>query len=364
VLGSSTGAERPAPVAPGPQPSAPRPVTGRGGGAPPPPAARPEAPPGGGAGRTRRLRPRHIVVAALLLVVALPVVLFAFGWWQYSRIPKVDVSSSLSPRAGRSGTNYLVVGTDSRSGIGADDPNAGAFLAEEVGGARTDTIMVLHTEGSSAQLLSIPRDLWVDDPATGEAGRINSTFASGPGNLVEAVTGLGIPVDHYMEINFVSFAELVDAVGGITVDVPHPARDDKSGLLIEEAGPAQLDGSQALAYVRSRTYTELIDGRWVTDPTADIGRTERQRAFLTALMGELTSERNPVALFRVPGALSGGMKLDTTLGYLDALRFAWDMRGIDPVPLALPVTPRTTSGGAAVLELQPSAGEVIGEVAR
>jgi LCP family protein required for cell wall assembly len=305
-----------------------------------------------------------VVITLVVLLVGLPLALFTFGWWQYSKIPKVDVSEALSPRAGRSGTNYLIVGTDSREGIGADDPNAGAFLAEEVGGARTDTIMVLRTEGSSAQLLSVPRDLLVTDPTTGEVGRINATFASGPANLVTAVTDLGIPIDHYMEINFVSFAELVDAVGGITIDFPHPARDEKSGLLVEEAGPQHLDGPQALAYVRSRTYSELIDGQWVTDPTADIGRTERQRAFLTALMDEVGGLRNPIALFRVPGSLGSGMKLDTTLGYLDALRFGWRMKGIDPEPVALPVSPRTTSGGAAVLDLQPSAGEVIAGFAR
>ena len=167
-----------------------------------------------------------------------------------------------------------------------------------------------------------------------------------------------------MEINFVSFAELVDAVGGITVDFPNPARDENSGLYVDAAGPNHLNGSEALAYVRSRHYTELINGAWVTDPTADIGRTERQRAFLTALMSELGGERNPISLFRIPGALSGGMKLDTTLGYLDALRFAWKMKGLDPVPVELPVTPRTTSGGAAVLELKPEAADVISTIAR
>jgi LCP family protein required for cell wall assembly len=361
VLGSSGGAS-------GAAAPASRPVIGRGAGdPPPPPPSRGRAGSGGGGGGRRlfgRIRPRTVVIVVLLVVVGLPLALFAFGWWQYGRIPKVDVADALSSHAGRSGTNYLIVGTDSRDGIGADDPNAGAFLAEDVGGARTDTIMVLHLEGSTAQLLSVPRDLWVTDPGTGQKGRINSTFARGPANLVTAVEQLGIPVDHYMEINFVSFAKLVDAVGGITIDFPHPAKDDHSGLFVDATGPVHLDGSQALAYVRSRYYTELVDGRWVTDPTADIGRTERQRKFLTALMDELGGERNPVALARVPGALGAGMKLDTTLGYLDALRLGWRMKGIDPVPVALPVTPRTTSGGAAVLELQASASDVIGPIAR
>ena len=152
-------------------------------------------------------------------------------------------------------------------------------------------------------------------------------------------------------------------MGGITIDFPHPAKDDNSGLYVDEAGPNHLDGSQALAYVRSRYYTELIDGKWTTDPTADIGRTLRQRAFLTSLMNEMGGERNPLALGRIPGALGSGMKLDTTLGYLDALRLGWKMKGLSPEPVALPVTPRRTSGGAAVLDLDPSAKSVIAGLA-
>jgi LCP family protein required for cell wall assembly len=348
--------------------AAPRPVTGSGAGAPPPPGSR-ERTPGGpdGPGRTpllRRIRLRHVVVAVVLLLVVVPTGLFAFGWWQYSRIPKVDVSAVLSSHAGRTGTNYLIVGTDSREGITAADPNAGAFLGETVTGARTDTIMVLHVEGSQVQLVSVPRDLWVTDPATGKKGRINSTFSAGPANLIKAVEQLGIPVDHYMEINFVSFSKLVDAVGGITIDFPNPAKDDHSGLYVDKAGKNHLDGSQALAYVRSRYYTELVNGKWVTDPTADIGRTERQRAFLTALMHGVTGERNPIALVRLPGALGSGLKIDTTLGYLDALRLGWKLKGAAMQPVALPVTPRTTSGGADVLDLQPSAAAVVGALAR
>nr|WP_249419853.1 LCP family protein [Rhabdothermincola salaria] len=293
-------------------------------------------------------------------MLALPVGLFLFGWWQFSRIPRVDVAAALSSSSGAGGTNYLIVGTDSREGISPDDPNAGAFLAEDVAGARTDTIMVLRMESGGARLLSIPRDLWVQNPATGEMGRVNSTFAEGPANLVTAVRNLGIPVEHYLEINFVSFGRLVDAVGGITIDVPAPARDANSGLQIDTAGPVTLDGTQALAYVRSRYYEELVDGTWRPDPTGDIGRTERQREFLSAMMSAIGGERNPLSLARIPGSLGAGMKIDDALGYLDALRLAWDFRGASPDAVALPVTPRTTSGGAAVLELQePGAAEII-----
>jgi anionic cell wall polymer biosynthesis LytR-Cps2A-Psr (LCP) family protein len=116
-----------------------------------------------------------VIVVALLLFV--PVGSFAFGWLQFSKIPSVNVSAALSPRGSRAGTNYLIVGTDSRVGIDSDDPNSGAFLSGDVSGSRTDTIMVLHVDGPTTKLASIPRDLWETDPPTGEKGRINSTFA-------------------------------------------------------------------------------------------------------------------------------------------------------------------------------------------
>ncbi|MBJ7306988.1 MAG: LCP family protein [Acidimicrobiia bacterium] len=294
-----------------------------------------------------------------MFLLLLPLAVVAFGWLQFSRIPTVNVASALSARGSRNGTNYLVVGTDSRAGITANDPNAGAFLSGEVSGARTDTIMVLRVDGATTQLVSIPRDLWVTDPATGQKGRINATFANGPSNLIKAVEGLGIPVDHYLEINFVSFGKLVDSVDGITVDVPYPAKDDQSGLSIPKAGKTLLSGTQALAYVRSRYYEEMVDGKWRVDGTADIGRTERQRSFLTALMRKVAGERNPLHLLELPGSLNSGMKRDTTFGYFDALGLAWTMKDASPEPVALPVTPRRTSGGADVLELQSSSTAVI-----
>ncbi len=288
----------------------------------------------------------------LTAFVVLVAGLFFFGWWQFSRIERVDVGNVLSSGGGK-GTNYLIVGSDSRAGISADSDNAGAFLGggEAFTSERTDTIMILRMEGSKSYLLSVPRDLWVRNPATGEMGRINATYQSGPGVLIQAVQSLGIPVHHYMEINFVSFAELVDAVGGITIDFPFPARDTHSGLDVPKAGKVHLDGTESLAYVRSRFYEELRDGEWVVDGTADLGRVQRQRAFLQALMGKVTSTKNPLALMNLASAMSGGMKIDDEMTYFDALGLGWRLRGgFNPESLTLPATP-ATRGGASVLDL-------------
>jgi LCP family protein required for cell wall assembly len=293
----------------------------------------------------------RILVALLAGLAVAMVAMFAFGWWQFSRIDRVEVSEVLAPAAG-GGTNYLIVGSDTREGIAEDDPNAGAFLDEGVSGSRTDSIMVLRVGGGESALLSIPRDLWVTNPATGEVGRINSVYQSGPTALIQAVQGLGIPIQHYLEIDFVSFAGLVDAIGGIDVEFATPARDTHSGLDVPEAGVATLDGSQALAYVRSRYYEQLVDGGWQTDPTADLGRVQRQRAFLSSLMGKVAGSRNPFTLGQMSTALAPGMKIDDAMTYFDAIGLGWDLRGgFNPESLTLPVTPRTTSGGAAVLEL-------------
>jgi LCP family protein required for cell wall assembly len=316
------------------------------------------APAGPPAPPTRRRRWPKIVLAVVTAFAVLVVGLFLFGWWQFGRIPKVDVSAALSSASG-AGTNYLIVGSDSREGIAPDDPNAGAFLAEGIPGQRTDTIMVLRVEGSTTALLSIPRDLLVTNPVTGERGRINSLFQSGPAALIEGVEQLGIPVHHYLEIDFVSFGRLVDAVGGITIDFAHPARDANSGLDVPTAGAVTLDGSQALAYVRSRYYEELVDGGWRADPTGDLGRVDRQRLFLSALVGELGGTRNPVTLARVSSSFGDGMRIDDDLTYLGALGLAWRLRGFGPESLTLPGTPRTTSGGAAILDLDAAAAQPI-----
>jgi len=351
------------------------PQEARGAGGPPTPPREPNLWSGRSSSRTvrdrntgagsRRRRPRlsHVLLAVVAIVVLLPVLTIGLLWRDYARIDRVDLSSVLSTGGSRGGTNTLIVGTDSRSGITESDPNASAFISGAVSGSRTDTIMILHTAGSVATIVSIPRDLWVSDPATGEMSRINATYASGPGNLVKAISELGIPIDQYMEMDFSGFGAMVDAVGGVTVEVPAPTRDTHSGLELDTPGRHRLDGTQALAYVRSRYYEELIDGRWRTDGTADIGRTERQRAFISTLLHSVVASRSPIALVRIGAALGDGMVLDSSMGMFDLLTLVRSLDGAEMVTEALPVSPRVTSGGADVLELKPSASNVIDRLA-
>jgi LCP family protein required for cell wall assembly len=301
----------------------------------------------------------------VLGITAIVLVLCMIGGFLYARsifnrIERVEVSESLTSAS--SGTNYLIVGSDSRENV-TEEGDAGFNGSEAPGGQRSDTIMVLHLEGGKAQMLSIPRDLYVPIAGTGESQKINAAYNGGPTRLVDTVTeSLGIPIDRYMEVDFVSFAGLVDGLGGITIDFPHPAQDTESGLFVTETGPVELDGDQALAYVRSRHYTETIDGEQVEDPTADIGRIKRQQAFLSVVIGKLSDTKNPFALARAASGMAGGLRIDDEMSMFDAMSLAWGMRGKSPEPLVLPVDNDRNSSGAVLILREGEAEPILEQV--
>jgi LCP family protein required for cell wall assembly len=298
--------------------------------------------------RRRRRRRRWVTavaVAVVLVIVAIPV---AFVFWanhQFSKIPRVQVSSHLGGDG--SGTNYLLVGSDNRPGVSED-------LA--------DTILLIHADSHGTKMLSIPRDLWVTIAGTGQHAKINAAYAGrNPGRLVDTVRqSLGIHVTRYLEVNFVAFPAVVDAIGGITIDFPHPAFDTHSGLNIPNAGPNHLNGQQALAYVRSRYYNQVIDGKAVPDGLGDLARVQRQQTFLRAVFKKLSDSKNPFTLMRAASAMAKGVHIDDTMSLIDAFEFAWRMRNIDPNTVTLP-TDFATRSGQSVLLLGGGAGAVLNQ---
>lgn len=296
----------------------------------------------------RRRRGRRILLSSLGALVVLGLAGATAGYLyaksQFDKIEKVPVGDVLA--GGSGGTNYLLVGTDNRP---------------DVPGNRSDTMLLLRTVGDKSVMMSLPRDLLVTIPGREGEHRLNAAYNAGPAALIRTVQeSLGVPLDRYVEINFVSFAGLVDSLGGVTIDFPFPATDPKSGLDIERAGPQELDGEQALAYVRSRTYTEVRDGRLVTDATADLGRVQRQQAFLRAVLSEAGGSRNPFKLDRIGRSLRNGLKVDDAMSLIDAVRFAWSMGRLDPETLVLPTVATRTPGGASVLvQQEPGAAAVL-----
>ena len=329
----------------------------------PPPAPPVEAPPAAvppTPAPKRRRRRGGFLKKAFLVVLVLAVGAIALGWYRFAAIERVDTQGTLA--SGGAGTNYLIVGSDSREGL-ADDDLALAG-AEGLGGQRADTMLILRVDDSGTSMLSIPRDLWVTLDPGGNQAKINAAYNDGPASVIRTINGLGIPIHRYMEVDFASFQGLVGAVGGVTVAVPNPARDPNSGLLIEETGEVRLSGEQALAYVRSRHYEELIDGSWREDPRADLGRIERQKTFMAAVLGELTSTWNPIELDRAARAAGGGLRIDDEMTLLDALRMGWDLRGADYEIVELPVENFRAPDGSSALRLLDGAGEVITRFSR
>ena len=186
--------------------------------------------------------------------------------------------------------NYLIVGSDSRDGASPDDPDyMGIVGTENHVGRRSDTIMLLRFDPvtNSAALLSLPRDLYVDIPGSDDPNRINAAYFKGPDVLIKTVTeSFGIPVHHYVEVDFQGFKRIVDAIDGVSIWFDAPVRDANTGLRVNETGCVKLDGLQALQYARSRHLETKINGRWREDPTGDLGRISRQQDFIRRAIAE------------------------------------------------------------------------------
>jgi polyisoprenyl-teichoic acid--peptidoglycan teichoic acid transferase len=312
----------------------------------------------------RRRRPR---ILTLLTTLALVAVLGSIGvivaaHRTVGKISRVEgVTPVLSP-ATPDIENYLLVGSDSRADVDPDSPDAGGIgNATDVTGSRSDTIMVLRLDktNDTASILSIPRDLWI----AADKSRINAAFNDGPANLVQTVTTakeLQIPIQHYVEVDFSGFKNLVDALGGVEVCFEYPTRDANSGLNITEPGCPTLSGIEALAYARSRHFEQFIDGTWQEDPTSDLGRSKRQRDFVNrSIQAALDKiKADPFASGRLISAIGESINVDSTLDPLqavDKLRSAVD-GGI--ATYSLPVTGKTI-GGNAVLVLGDGAQQTL-----
>jgi LCP family protein required for cell wall assembly len=199
-------------------------------------------------------------------------------------------------------------------------------------------------------LLSIPRDLWVDIPGHGTQ-RINSAYNQGPDVLVQTVEeALGIPIHHYVEIDFIGFKKLVDAVGGVELCFLYPSRDTHTGFNFPEPGCEVVDGVQALGYARSRYFEQFKDGDWRIDGSADIGRTRRQRDFVKKALQMAIDEAkaNP---FRVGDVLRSGGSSIRTDGDLDVMDAIAKLRdAVDDISsYQLPVRGETIDGNAVLL---------------
>ncbi|GGS79551.1 LCP family protein [Nonomuraea spiralis] len=278
-------------------------------------------------------------VVALLLVAAV-----GLFFWIDSRLAGIDgVLDEYEGRpADTPGTNWLLVGSDSRKGLSAADRKK--LATGRAVGQRTDSMMLLHISdnGDKPTLVSLPRDSAVTIPGRGR-DKLNAAYASGGPKLlvrtVETVTGLH--VDNYMEIGFAGFVDIVDAVGGVEINVRADVDDPKAGLKLKK-GKQVLNGAQALGYVRTRKGGAL----------PDFERTKRQRQFLGAVVKKAASPGvliNPFTSIPLAMSATDAVEVDSSTGAFDMLSLGLAM-GDSPVTTVVPFGGNevVAGGGAAV----------------
>lgn len=322
--------------------------------------------------KARRTRPQRLLIAfnIVLVVVCLgSAAALTYVQREVSELPRVSIGSVLDERtATGEPQNILLVGVDDGSGLSSGDP-------VRIGRSRslnTDTIMVLRVDPRSekAMLLSLPRDLWVSLAGSGSKGRINSAMAlGGPERLIQTIQqNFGIPIHHFVQVDFAGFKQLVAAIDGVPMYFPWPARDRQTGLVQEATGCVTLDPDQALAFARSRHF-EINEGRgWKEDPSSDHGRISRQQSFIKAALKRAVARgvRNPFTLSQLIGVAQKNVTLDDRLTTQDLLDLGGQFRDFDPETLEV-FTPPTRGGfvgAASVLFLDEKGAQPIFDLFR
>lgn len=287
---------------------------------PPPPPSRPAPPrPEPQPARPGRKRRPHVgrwIVAAIVLWV---VYLVAVPLWAFSTIHKVDASPQGERPAAQPGTTYLLVGSDSRAGLSAEQRKQ--LTTGDAGGQRTDTIMLLHTGSGPSTLISIPRDSLVPIPGHGTT-KINAAYAyGGPRLLIRTLEqDTGLRIDDYIEIGFGGYVNAVDAVGGVEICPKRDIKDRDSGLDVKK-GCQQVEGIQALAWSRARHPF----------PTGDIARAQHQREVVAQIGSKVKSPwtvLNPVRYYRLNKAATSSVSVGEGTGPLAMVGFARGMTGV------------------------------------
>ncbi|MFI9203355.1 LCP family protein [Streptomyces sp. NPDC053048] len=299
---------------------------------------------------------KRVKIGAVVLVTALLAVGGGTYFWADGKLRReVDLSKVADrPQPGK-GTNYLIVGSDSREGLSDEDKKE--LHTGSADGKRTDSMMILHTGDNGTTMLSLPRDSYVTIPAfTGkESGKrfaasthkLNQAYSDGGAELLAQTIeyNTGLRIDHYAEIGFGGFRNLVDALGGVEMCLDKPLKDRDSGADFK-AGCQELNGAQSLAFVRQRHQ----------EADQDLGRMRNQQKFLNTLAKQAASPAtvlNPFRLYPVIGSGLDTLIVDKDMGLWDLMDMFWAMKGVTggdgqqlTVPISNPNLP--TRDGAAV----------------
>lgn len=323
--------------------------------------------------RRRVVRRRALIALIGVVVLVLVVAAGGYGYalYRFDQVKKLTIPSLASGGSAQPMT-ILLVGNNSRAALNGKQSNSFG-TAQQVGGARSDVTMLLHLNPAThqASLLSIPRDLFMPIPGTTKANRVDAALNFGPDRLVQTIQqDLGITINHYVELNFDTFQNVINILGGVKMYFPTPVRDAYSGLNITQAGCQQLNGFQALAVVRARHMFYQQNGTWQYDGLGDLSRIQRDHEFLRVLAAQVQSQAggNPLVLNKIIGAVAPQLQVDSAFSLSTLLGLVTTYHSINPnaIPTAtLPVAYannyvyRGANYGDVVMPVQPLDQQVI-----
>ncbi len=328
--------------------------------------------------KRHRRRPAERILRGLIVLVAVVLVVAGLGYgylrYQWSKVFSSPCSTCVAAANGQP-YNVLLIGSDTR--VGETAAQAQQFgNSSNAGGQRSDTIKIVHVDPSTgtASTLSIPRDTYVTLsglPANSQLSsnnKINAAFSNGPDALIKTVENtFGIPISHYIVVNFFGLQDAVNALGGISMDFPYPVRDrdcatgtcyNNSGLDVPTAGCQVLSGQQALALSRSRYFQYFAGGQWHSDPTSDLGRIQRQNLIISAALDKAKSTYNPLRLNTLLNSVVHDFSKDDALSLTDLVSLGeryHAFSGSDLHAYTLPTVGASSSVAGSVEVVQPDA---------
>ena len=234
--------------------------------------------------------------------------------------------------------NYLITGSDNNACIAKDSPYAGGFGVRSSFGERSDSIMVIRVNpiDNQAAVLSFPRDMWVTQAGSTRQGRINSNFdKKNPNRLIRTIKeNFGISIDHYVNVDFCAFKEVIDAVGGVRVPFANKSRDTRTGFRVTKTNVCfTFQGDHALAYMRSRHFQWFDPAlkQWRTDQSSDWGRIARQQDFIRRLIKKALDKAgsNPRVATGILNAALKNVITDDRLNAITVLQLGQAMKNFD-----------------------------------
>jgi LCP family protein required for cell wall assembly len=289
---------------------------------------------------------------ALIIGVVVIVIIAGVGGTYFWVNGKLNRTVSLPATTVTSaGTNWLIAGSDQRTGISRSE-RAELHLGAD-GADASDSLLLLHMGAGKPVLISIPRDSYVPIPGHG-SNKINAALAiGGPTLLVQTVESVtGLKIDHYMGIGFGGLADVVNTVGGVRICVKTAIQPDSySGFKGMAAGCHNLSGTQAIAFVRDRH----------SFATSDLQRIQDQRAFLSALLSKATSPGvylNPFTALPFASTAASSIAVDKGTSLYALVQAAFALRAPETGTVPIANANFATSAGDAVLWNQAQALEL------